>query len=431
MLLNKLRKDVISYLQKCVDHNRDFNLTAALKSKIISNGLKYSLATGNWGIQSGAGAPKAGVSQVLNRLTYASTLSHLRRLNTPLSKQGKSAKPRQLHSTHWGYICPAETPEGQACGLVKNLALMCYVSVGSPQGTILELLEEWSTENLEEISPSVIASATKVFVNGNWVGIHREPDMLVETLLELRRQVTIDSEVSIVRDIYNKEVRIYTEPGRCCRPLFIVKDGKALIKKGDIDRLRTDAEYDWTQLLSSGLVEYIDIEEEETAMIAMEPEDLSASAGYSSTYTHLEIHPSIILGICASIIPFPDHNQSPRNTYQSGKLFVSTSLVPYHQLTCFDSDGEASDGRLLQQLLRAHGHVGSCALLPAETSGHHASNDAYALPRASCRRECDGRDHDLHRLQPGGQFDLQPIRDRPRAVQVCFLPLLRGPGERR
>ena len=310
---------MISYLQKCVDHNRDFNLTAALKSKIISNGLKYSLATGNWGIQSGGGAPKAGVSQVLNRLTYASTLSHLRRLNTPLSKQGKSAKPRQLHSTHWGYICPAETPEGQACGLVKNLALMCYVSVGSPQGTILELLEEWSTENLEEISPSVIASATKVFVNGNWVGIHREPDMLVETLLELRRQVTIDSEVSIVRDIYNKEVRIYTEPGRCCRPLFIVKDGKALIKKADIDRLRTDAEYDWTQLLSSGLLEYIDIEEEETAMIAMEPEDLSDSAGYSSTYTHMEIHPSIILGICASIIPFPDHNQSPRNTYQSGE----------------------------------------------------------------------------------------------------------------
>merc|ERR1711990_567868 len=100
---------------------------------------------------------RAGVSQVLNRLTYASTLSHLRRLNTPLGREGKQAKPRQLHNTHWGFICPAETPEGQAVGLVKNLALMSYVSVGSPQSPILEFLEEWSMENLEEISPQTIA----------------------------------------------------------------------------------------------------------------------------------------------------------------------------------------------------------------------------------------------------------------------------------
>ena len=74
---------------------------------------------------------KAGVSQVLNRYTYASTLSHLRRCNTPLGREGKIAKPRQLHNTHWGMVCPAETPEGQACGLVKNLSLMSCISVGS------------------------------------------------------------------------------------------------------------------------------------------------------------------------------------------------------------------------------------------------------------------------------------------------------------
>jgi DNA-directed RNA polymerase II subunit RPB2 len=86
-------------------------------------------------------------------------------------------------------ICPAETPEGQACGLVKNLALMAYISVGSPSAPILEFLEEWNTENLEEISPSVIPSATKIFVNGCWVGIHRDPELLVRTLRQLRRQV--------------------------------------------------------------------------------------------------------------------------------------------------------------------------------------------------------------------------------------------------
>jgi DNA-directed RNA polymerase II subunit RPB2 len=92
---------------------------------------------------------RAGVSQVLNRYTYASTLSHLRRLNTPIGREGKLAKPRQLHNTHWGMVCPAETPEGQACGLVKNLALMTYISVGSASAPIIEFLEEWTTETLE------------------------------------------------------------------------------------------------------------------------------------------------------------------------------------------------------------------------------------------------------------------------------------------
>ena len=79
-------------------------------------------------------------------------------------------------------ICPAETPEGAAVGLVKNLALMAYISVGSDPSPILEFLEEWGMENLEEIAPSAIAQSTKIFVNGCWVGIHREADSLMETL---------------------------------------------------------------------------------------------------------------------------------------------------------------------------------------------------------------------------------------------------------
>mmetsp|Transcript_11674 Transcript_11674/g.23007 ORF Transcript_11674/g.23007 Transcript_11674/m.23007 type:complete len:1240 (+) Transcript_11674:630-4349(+) len=340
VLIKKLRKDVMGYLQRCVDNSFDFNLTKALKVKTITNGLKYALATGNWGLQ--GEATKAGVSQVLNRLAFASSLSHLRRVNTPLAKEGKAAKPRQLHNTHWGYMCPAEVPEGQAVGLVKNIALMCYVSVGSQQSAILELLGEWSMENLEEISPNVIARSSKVFVNGSWVGISRDPDMLVGTLLQLRRKITIDSEVSIVRDIYAKELRIHTDPGRCCRPLFIVENGErtkirkehirsllqsaAAVSAGDDEHSDTASEtssqmtaprYGWNNLLEEGLVEYVDVEEEETVMIAMDPGSLSRNNSYSRTYTHMEIHPSVILGICASIIPFPDHNQSPRNTYQS------------------------------------------------------------------------------------------------------------------
>lgn len=268
---------------------------------------------------------KAGVSQVLNRLTYASSLSHLRRCNTPLARTGKQAKPRQLHNTHWGMVCPAETPEGQAVGLVKNLALMAYITTGTPQSPILEFLEEFSTENLTDILPSVIAEPTtcKIFVNGNWIGIHRDSKALVDTLRALRRVIDIDAEVSIVRDIAEAEVRIYTDAGRICRPLFIVNEHQELaIKKHHIMQLQgvfspDQKKLTWADLLMQGLVEYIDTEEEETTMIAMEPKDIDSGDSYSSTYTHCEIHPSMILGICASIIPFPDHNQSPRNTYQS------------------------------------------------------------------------------------------------------------------
>mmetsp|Transcript_487 Transcript_487/g.1279 ORF Transcript_487/g.1279 Transcript_487/m.1279 type:complete len:997 (+) Transcript_487:925-3915(+) len=331
MLFRKLTKDVLAYLQKCIDEGRDFNLASAIKSRLITDGLRYSLATGNWGDRKDAS--RAGVSQVLNRLTYASTLSHLRRLNTPLGREGKQAKPRQLHNTHWGFICPAETPEGQAVGLVKNLALMAYVSVGSPQSPILEFLEEWSMENLEEISPQTIADpgTTKIFVNGSWVGVHRDPSTLENTLRSLRRQIDIDPEVSVVRDIKEKELRVYTDAGRVCRPLLIVEkkfasmlvhpadalsvSGQQLrLRKSHVHRL-VSGELGWTQLLVQGLVELVDTEEEETTMIAMVPSDLNEP--YSSTYTHCEIHPSMILGICGSIIPFPDHNQSPRNTYQS------------------------------------------------------------------------------------------------------------------
>lgn len=122
---------------------------------------------------------------------------------------------------------------------MKNLALMSYISVGSQPSPILEFLEEWSMENLEEIAPSAISDATKIFVNGCWVGIHREPDLLMNTLRKLRRQMDIIvSEVSMVRDIRDREIRIYTDAGRICRPLLIVENQKLLLKKRDIDQLK-------------------------------------------------------------------------------------------------------------------------------------------------------------------------------------------------
>ena len=353
-LFNKLNKDVERYLKNCIENNREFNLTLGVKSTHITNGLKYSLATGNWGEQKKAASSKAGVSQVLNRFTFASTLSHLRRTNTPIGRDGKIAKPRQLHNTHWGLVCPAETPEGQACGLVKNLALMCYVSVGAPVEGIVDFLFQRQMESLEEYDPLTSPHATKIFLNGVWVGIHRNPAHLVSAVQSLRRKQVIAHEVSLVRDIRDREFKILTDQGRVLRPLFVVENdvkspicGDLVLNKGHIERLEADRDipldmdkeerekltFGWHGLVNEGVVEYVDADEEETVMIVMTPYDLSVSrqvqAGYAlpednddpnarvkapinptaHTWTHCEIHPSMILGICASIIPFPDHNQ--------------------------------------------------------------------------------------------------------------------------
>jgi DNA-directed RNA polymerase II subunit RPB2 len=351
-LFIRLTRDIQAYLRKCVETGKEFNLTLGVKSTTITNGLKYSLATGNWGEQKKAAQSTAGVSQVLNRYTFASTLSHLRRTNTPIGRDGKIAKPRQLHNTHWGLVCPAETPEGQACGLVKNLALMCYVTVGSPGQPLIDFMVQRNMEVLEEYDPTRSPNATKIFVNGVWVGVHRDSVHLVNTVQSLKRRALIDVEVSLVHDIRDREFKIFTDAGRVCRPLFVIDNdnrspnkGNLILTKEMVNRLEDDKELDlndpeqkdryfgWNGLLKRGAVEYLDAEEEETVMIAMTPEDLEISrqlqAGYEPeerptelsarikpklnpfqhTWTHCEIHPSMILGICASIIPFPDHNQ--------------------------------------------------------------------------------------------------------------------------
>ncbi|GAC99815.1 hypothetical protein PHSY_007418 [Pseudozyma hubeiensis SY62] len=348
MLFRKVTRDVYRHLQKCVEEHREFHIQAAVKSSTITNGLRYSLATGNWGDQKKAMQAKAGVSQVLNRFGFASTLSHLRRTNTPIGRDGKIAKPRQLHNTHWGMVCPAETPEGQACGLVKNLSLMATVTVGTPSAPIVEFLEEFGLDSLVDMQLAH-AKATKIFVNGVWMGTHDDPGQLVDTLRDLRRKDDISHEVSVVRDIRERELRIYTDASRVLRPVFIVNphDMTLLIKKHHVNMIgqpipETGEEFRWTQLVQQGVIEYLDAEEEESVLICMSTTDLEQSREYKArngqislhsadpsarlksvhtiapdTWTHCEIHPAMVLGICASIVPFPDHNQSPRNVYQS------------------------------------------------------------------------------------------------------------------
>lgn len=314
------------------------NMYKIIKSATIENGLKRALSTGDFGIKSMTTA-KVGVAQVLNRLTYSSSLSHLRRINTPIDKSGKLVPPRKLHNTSWGFICPAETPEGGSIGVVKNISYLSHVTIHSNPASLHTYIDDY-IERLETLTPRDTYRQVKVFVNGIWVGITRDPMRLYHEFKLKKWRGIINIYTSVVFDYPNAEIRICNDAGRMMRPLLLVNQetNELFITKEMIDRVAAK-EIGWDDLLthiacsSSGeddaasapshaVIEYIDPDEQAFSMIAMRPKHLSrnetqaATSPYIYKYSHCEIHPSTIFGILASCIPFPEHNQAPRNTYQ-------------------------------------------------------------------------------------------------------------------
>jgi DNA-directed RNA polymerase II subunit RPB2 len=290
------------------------NIYKIVKSTTIENGLKRALSTGDFGIKS-MNTNKVGVAQVLNRLTYLSTLSHLRRVNTPIDKSGKLVEPRKLHGSTWGFLCPAETPEGQSVGVVKNLSYMTNVSTYSDSTPIYEYIQPYLIP-LNHYNTNIFYDKVKVFVNGRWLGITNKPIELYNDLKDKKYKGMIHIYCSIVFNYRLKEIYVCNECGRLVRPLFKVKDNKILLTKDIVEKLHND-KLSWRDLIiplntPDSIIEYIDAEEQNNAMICMKPHLFSDNY----MYTHCEIHPSTIFGVLASCIPFPQHNQSPRNTYQ-------------------------------------------------------------------------------------------------------------------
>jgi DNA-directed RNA polymerase II subunit RPB2 len=295
------------------------NIYKIVKSTTIENGLKRALSTGDFGIKN-VNSNKVGVAQVLNRLTYISSLSHLRRINTPIDKSGKLIPPRKLHNTSWGFLCPAETPEGASVGVVKNLSYMTHITIPSNSGPLHEYVLPFIIP-LADLTSSELEKHVKVFVNGAWLGISKNPHELFTTFQQYKYKGMINIYTSIVFNIKHKEIRICNDAGRLIRPILRVKDNNVIMTNSIATKIKNN-DLNWNDLLTDcnipdSVIEYIDPEEQSYSMIAMKPNELYKSNQYIYRYTHCEIHPSTIFGILASCIPFPDHNQSPRNTYQS------------------------------------------------------------------------------------------------------------------
>ena len=283
-------------------------VAAAIRPGIVSDKLNNAIATGNWG------RGRVGVTQLLDRTNYLSTISHLRRVQSPLSRTQPNFEARDLHATHFGRICPSETPEGSNCGLVKNLALSAIISVNVSSEEIIEKLFDLGTVHFSDAKDEIKKDSTRVFVDGRLIGYFKEGGKLAESLRELRRDSKIHPHIGI--SFFHPEIegatkRLYVNcnAGRVLRPLIIIKENKSLLSSELLEKISKKL-LSWNDLLRMGIIELIDANEEENCYITFDEKD-------TKKHTHLEIFPSAILGAGASIIPYPEHNQSPRNTYES------------------------------------------------------------------------------------------------------------------
>jgi len=283
-------------------------VSAAIRPGIITDKLNNAIATGNWG------RGRVGVTQLLDRTNYLSTISHLRRVQSPLSRTQPNFEARDLHSTHFGRICPSETPEGSNCGLVKNLALSAIISVSVSSEEVVEKMYEFGTAHFSEVKDSVKKDGARIFVDGKLIGYHKDGEKLASSLRELRRSSKIHPHVGISihqpeQEGATKRLYVNCNAGRVLRSLIIVKDGKSALTQDLLDKV-TKKLVSWNDLIRMGIIELVDANEEENCLITFDDKHVKK-------HTHIEIFPSAILGAGASIIPYPEHNQSPRNTYES------------------------------------------------------------------------------------------------------------------
>jgi DNA-directed RNA polymerase subunit B len=310
-----LAKDLKYQLERSIARKRNLRIGSAIRPDVLTQRMLHALATGNW-----VGG-RAGVSQLLDRTCNMSSLSHLRRVTSPLTRSQPHFEARDLHSTQWGRLCPNETPEGQNCGLVKNCALVIDISEGYDDRKIIDLLLDYG---IKPISNERVPGA-RVYVNGNLIGISETPKELVDELRKRRRNGSLcippekSNEVNIRYNEYMNSVIINCDEGRLRRPLFIIESGKLLLTKKHIEGIQNNR-ITFNDLIMEGIVEFIDAEEEENTFIAITPEDLS------NEHTHAEIDTMVILGVCAGLVPYSEHNASPRNTMGAGMSKQSLGL---------------------------------------------------------------------------------------------------------
>ena len=338
----------------------DNNITDYVKERVVEIGFRKAFK-GNWGSEKHT--RREGIVQDLNRLSFNSFLSHLRKLNLPLDSSAKVVGPRMLHSSQWGIIDPVDTPDGGNIGLHKHMAISAQISSGCSAKEIIRWLPKHiSFKHLLESEPGYLANTTKIIVNGNWIGNTPEPHDSITLMREYKRLALIPIQFSIHWHIESNTIYIYTDSGRLYRPIYYIDEetGKPSYKREGVMEKMKSGSASWIEMITGfgkkldkdfnplacrvydspkdlynvndltklssvkSFIEFIDSAEEETALIAMNEKQLKQG----DTYTHLEIHPSLMLGVMGNQIVFPENNQLPRDLFSCGQSKQGISV--YH-----------------------------------------------------------------------------------------------------
>lgn len=313
-------------------------------------------------------AAESGIVQDLSRLSYMSYVSHIRRSNKSLGKDVKLADPHKLRPSHWGAVCPVESPDGPNIGMLNHLATLTTVTLGSDPAPVLEYLaaqdaitlvsDEIGREGgIRELLDSLKAGACRVVLNDTWVATTSDPLALLDSLKKARKKDAIDSETSIAWNIQQSEITLSTARGRFMRPLCPLEpqrlshvegaprptlptplsaavrsfssssSSKEQVKWNDLFRVPEGAA---KSTITQPALERIDVEELKTKLVAMRTSEVArAISGLSTSswieggsrplgerYTHLELHVGAgILSPATNTFPLLNHNAAPRNVF--------------------------------------------------------------------------------------------------------------------
>ena len=316
-LFQILFKQFVKTVSNQMESKKNPDPVAVIKEvKTITHVMNQAFMTGSWNTQKSSLFTRVGVSQVLSMQNYGAKMSHLRRIMLPVGKKGKIPSARQLHASHFSFICPYETPEGETVGLVSNLALSAEISVHVCPKLTTEVIKGMDSFRDD------MDGRIQVLVNGCIVG---SCDRLLAFATEFnryRRSDMIDNNVSIVRLINENEVHIWTDDGRVLRPLFALGPrNKVLYRESNAKT--------WNEHIKEGTIVFRDVWELEQAVVAMTEEDLK-----KNRCDYMEICPaSTMMAVMASVIPLSNHSQSPRNAYQAsmGKQAIGMPSTAYQQ----------------------------------------------------------------------------------------------------